>query len=259
MTAALLRVAALSLVLALASASAGASLARPPVAITASPSHVDLAGSARATVRVTNAGASRVVLDARQAGFALDLRGRPRVVSATPRSAAGWLSFRPRRLVLSAGASGSVTIASKVPATAEPGDHDALVLLMTRRGTADGLAVRVRLGVVVVVRAPGQIVRRVRARDLRVVRRGRARTLELSLVNGGNVTESFSRTGAVVSLDRGGRRLVRLRAEARDLRPRTRGVLEFHYRGRISGQVLARVDLVSDSGQVIRRDYRLRL
>jgi hypothetical protein len=117
MTDAVRRFGTLALVLALAPASAGASGARPPVAITASPSHVDLAGSARATVRVTNAGADRVALDVGQAGFALDLRGRPKVVSrrATARSAAAWLSFRPRRLVLIAGASATVAIASRVP------------------------------------------------------------------------------------------------------------------------------------------------
>jgi hypothetical protein len=261
MTGGVLRAAAVLFVLALASASAGASVARPPVSITASPSRVELAGSARATVRVTNAGANRVVLDVRQAGFALDLRGRPKVVSqrATFLSAASWLSFSPRRLGLRAGATGSVTVASRVPARAEPGDHDALLLLMTRRRTADGLSVRVRMGVVVVVRAPGEIVRRLRARGLRVVRRGRIRTLELSLVNGGNVTEAFERANTIVSLDRGGRRLARLRGEARELRPRTRGVLEFRYRGRLVGPVIARVDVASESGQVIRRAFRLRL
>jgi hypothetical protein len=259
MTFGVLRAAAVSFVLALASASAGASAGRPPVAITASPSQVDLAGAARASVRVTNAGASRVALDVRQAGFALDLRGRPRVVPATSRSAAGWLSFRPRRLVLRSGSSGAVAITSKVPKTAEPGDHDALVLLTTRRRGADGLSVRVRMGVVVVVRAPGEIVRRIRARGLRVVRYGRTSTLELTLVNHGNVTESFSRTRAVVSLERGGRRVARLRGDPRELRARTRGVLEFRYRGRLSGPFVARFDVSSDSGQLVRRVFRLRL
>ncbi len=66
--------------LALASASAGASGARPPVALTASPAHLELAGTGRATVRVTNSGTNPVVLDVRRAGFGLDLRGRPKIV-----------------------------------------------------------------------------------------------------------------------------------------------------------------------------------
>jgi translation initiation factor IF-1 len=115
------------------------------------------------------------------------------------------------------------------------------------------------MGVVVVVRAPGQIVRGVQARGLRVVGRGRARTLELALVNRGNVTESFARARAVVSLERGGRRLARVRGEARELRPRTRGVLQFRYRGSVTGRVIAQVDVSSDSGQVVRRAFRIRL
>jgi hypothetical protein len=261
MTRALLGAAALPLVFALASASAGASGARAPVALTASPSKLELAGTAQATVRVTNGGANRVALDVGEAGFALDLRGRPRVVAqrASRHSAAGWLTFRPRRLVLRPGASGSVTVASKVPARAEPGDHDALVLLTTRRRAADGLSVRIRMGVVVVVRAPGQIVRGIRARSVRIARRGRARTLELSLVNRGNVTESFARGRSFVSLERGGRRLARVYGEARELRPHTRGVLEFRYRGSLSGRVIAHVDVSSESGQVVRRAFAIRL
>jgi hypothetical protein len=248
------------LVLALASASAGASGARPPVALTASPSKLELAGTSQATVRITNRGASRLVLDIGEAGFALDLRGRPRVAARrASRSAAGWLAFRPRRLVLRPGASGSVLVTSKVPAQAEPGDHDALALFTTRRRAADGVSVRIRMGVVVVVRAPGRIVRGIQARGLGVVRRGRTRTLELSLVNRGNVSESFVRARALVSLERGGRRLARVRGESRELRPRTRGVLEFRYRGSVSGRVVAHVDVSSESGQVVRRAFRIRL
>ena len=256
------RAAGLIALLALASASAGASdAARPPVALRASPAHVELAGSSRTTVRVTNSGTRRAVLDVRRAGFALDVRGRPRIVGqgAVRRSAASWLGFRPRSLLLRPGASGSVTIASRVPARAEPGDHDALVLFTTRRRLADGLAVRVRMGVVVVVRAPGEIVRRLDARGLRVLWRRRDRVLELALRNRGNVTESLARGRVAVALERGGRRLARLTAEPRDLRPGTRGVVDFRYRGSLVGPVVARVDVASQSGQVVRRTFRIRL
>jgi hypothetical protein len=260
MTGGVLRVAGLALLLVLASASAGASGARPPVALTASPAHVDLAGSGRATVRVTNSGTSRVVLDVRRAGFALDLQGEPRIVEqdAGRRSAAAWLGFRPRALTLKPGASGAVTIVSKVPARAEPGDHDALVLFTTRRRVRDGLAVRVRMGVVVVVRAPGKVVRRLGLRGLRAVGTRRGRLLELVVVNRGNVTESFARGRAVISVERDGRRLARLTAATRSLRPGTRGVLQFPLRRHVTGTVLARVDLVSEAGR-IQRTYRLRL
>jgi hypothetical protein len=247
--------------LALASASAGASRARPPVALTASPAHVELEGAGRTTVRVTNAGTSRVVVDIQRAGFALDLRGRPRIVGrdAVRRSAASWLAFRPRVLTIGPGASGRVSIASRVPARAEPGDHDALLLFTTRRRARDGLAVRVRMGVVVVVRAPGEVVRRLTLGGLRVARgRSQRRVLELSVRNRGNVTEAVTPGRAVLSLERGSRRLARLTAEARSLRPGTRGVLRFRLRRRLVGPVVARVALLSEAGR-IQRVYRLRL
>ena len=162
------------------------------------------------------------------------------------RSAAAWLGVPSARRSRSDPAqSGSVTIASNVPARAEPGDHDALVLFTTRRRVRDGLAVRVRMGVVVVVRAPGEVVRRLALRGLRAVRTRRGRLLELVVVNRGNVTESFTRGRTVVSVERDGRRLARLTADGRSLRPGTRGVLQFPLRRRLRGNVLARVDLVS--------------
>ena len=261
MTIGTVRAVGLGFLLALAPASAGASGARPPVALTASPAHVELAGAARATVRVTNAGVDRVVLDVRRAGFALDLRGRPRIVPqrGVGRSAATWLSVHPRMLALKPDATGAVTIGSRLPPRAEPGDHDALVLFTTRRRAEDGVAVRMRMGVVVVVRAPGTVVRRLELRGLRVASRGRARVLELVVANRGNVTESFTRTQAIVSLHRAGRRVARLTADPSDLRPGTRGVLQFRYRGSLTGRVTARVDVTSDSGRILRRTLRVRL
>ena len=260
MIGAALRGAGLAALLLLAPASAGASGARPPVALTASPAHVELAGSGRTSVRVTNSGRSSVILDVHRAGFALDLRGRPRVVAraAESRSAAAWLAFRPRTLEIRPGTSRTVSIASRVPTRAEPGDHDALVLFTTRRRVREGLSVRVRMGVVVVVRAPGRVVRRLVLGGMRAKGVRRGRFLELAVTNGGNVTESFVRGSTVVSVERGGRRLARLIADARSLRPGTRGVLRFPVRRRLIGRVVARVDLASDAGR-IQRVYRLRL
>ncbi len=257
----LARVAAVPFLLALASASAGASGARPPVALTASPAHLELAGTGRATVRVTNSGTNPVVLDVRRAGFALDLRGRPKIVGQhdVRRTAAAWLGFRPRTLSLRPGATGSVTIASAVPARAEPGDHDALVLVTTRRRVT-GLAVRVRMGVVVVVRAPGAVVHRIELLALRVAPSRRARLLDLVVANRGNVTESVGRARGTISLFRGGRRLARLAGEPREFRPGTKGLVQFRYRGPAHGLVTAQVELVPDSGgRVPRKAFRLRL
>src|SRR5206468_2332147 len=101
-------VAAVALVLA-ASAFAGA--ARTPVAMIASPSHVSLSGSGRAEVTVTNSGSEPLALDVVRAGFALDLRGRPRPVPRRP----SWLAVAPRQLALAPGATATLTVASHVP------------------------------------------------------------------------------------------------------------------------------------------------
>ncbi|MGE5273304.1 MAG: hypothetical protein ACM3QU_05960 [Verrucomicrobiota bacterium] len=218
-------------------ASAGAGAARPPVALITSPAHLALAGSARASLAVTNSGTDPVDVDVTRAGFALDLRGRPRV-AARPFS---WLAVAPRRLALAPGATATLTVTSRVPSGAEPGDHSELVLLSTRSPTARGLPVRVRLGVVVVVRAPGKVVRRIMVVRILARRTGRARVLGLLLANRGNVTETVGGTCALVWLHRRGRILARLRAPARRILPHTSGLVELAYRGPAHGRVLARI------------------
>ena len=253
---------ALALTLLLASASVGASSGgAAPIALTASPSHVDLAGAGRATVRLTNSGATHVVVDVTRAGFALDLRGRPRIVtpSGVGRSAAHWLSFRPHVVSLAPRASTAVTVTSRLPAHVEPGDHDALLLLTSRRRLEGSVAARMRLGVVVVVRAPGAVTHRLRLRGLRATRRGGVRTLELLVSNRGNVTESFARSRAMLSLERGARRIARLVAEPRELRPFTNGVFRFRYPRTLAGHAIARVQLEPDSGHLVRRAFQVRL
>ena len=187
-------------VLALVPASAGAGAGPPPVALTATPARVVLTGSARTTVRVRNSGTKRVAVDASRAGFALDLRGRPRIVwSGGARSAAGWLTLRPAHFTIGPRSSASLVVASKLPHGAEPGDHDALALLATRPVASGRVGVRLRLGLVVVVRAPGRIVRRLELHALQVTRHGHATVLELTVANLGNVTESLRAVRAVLS------------------------------------------------------------
>ena len=253
--AALLAVAALVLV----PASAGAGTTRPPLGLTANPAHVALTGSGRAIVRVTNPGVGAVVVDVGRAGFALDLRGRPKIVArSAARAATTWLSVRPGRFVLRPGATRPLAVTARVPRRAESGDHDALLLLTTRPRRSPGVAVRMRLGVVVVVRAPGRVVRRVAVRGLAVRHvRGR-RVLELRIANRGNVTETLGRGRVRITFGRRATR-VRLRAAARELRPRTMGLVQLSYRGRIRGWVTARAEIAADGLPVVRRTFRVRL
>jgi hypothetical protein len=106
-----------SAVFVLASASAGAGTPRPPLALTAAPARVALTRSDEVTIRVANPGSNPVVVDVARAGFALDLRGRPRIVDRREalRAAAAWLTVRPTRLLVPAGATRGVAIASRLP------------------------------------------------------------------------------------------------------------------------------------------------
>lgn len=220
---------------ALAPASAGASAVRPPVSLVASPARIALVGRARQTIRIANTGATRVVVDVARAGFALDLRGRPRVA----RPVAPWLHVRPLRLVIAPGRERSLTVSTAPSPRAEPGDHGALVLLTTERRWSRSLAIRMRLGVVVVLRVPGRIVRRLVPLRIHVRRSGRARVLVLTLANLGNVTETVDRRCVSVALVRRGRVLARLHPARRDLLPHTRGIVELRYRGPVRGSVRA--------------------
>lgn len=246
--------------LVLVPASAGAGTSKPPLALTATPAHVSLAGSDSTTIRVTNTGSSPIGVDAGRAGFALDLRGRPKVVRrAGNRTAVSWVTVRPARLLLPVGASRSLTVSARLPARVEPGDHDALVVLTTSPRRNADVAVRMRIGVVVVVRAPGRVVRRLAVRSLRVHRARGTRALELWLVNRGNVTETLPRGSVRISLRRG-ESSTWLRAEARVLRPRTTGVVQLTYRGRLRGWITARVEVHSERGQlVVRRSFRVKV
>ena len=249
-----------ALMLVLVPAPAGAGTTRPPLGLAVTPARVALAGTGKASVRITNPGVSAVVVDVARAGFSLDLRGRPHVVARPGlRAATPWLTVRPGRFVLPAGATKWLTVASRLPRRVEPGDHDALVLLTTRPWRSAGVAVRMRIGVVVVVRAPGRIVRSVAIRGLRVRHAGRARTLELVLANRGNVTETIDAARVRLLLVRKGTRSS-VRTETRELRPRTNGVVQLRYRGRLAGWVTARVRLTLEPGRlVLSRTFRVKL
>jgi len=242
-------------VIALALAAAAGVAAPAVTSLSVSPPRVVLAGAGQMSLRVA---ASRPVpVEAAPAGFALDLRGRPRIVPTAAGGAARWLTVRPRRFV--AGPAGTfVTVTMRPPAAARPGDHDALLLLTALPPARLRVDVRARIGVVVSVRVPGPVTRRLELRGVRVRRRGRLRVLELAVANRGDVTESLRRRRLTVVLMRRGRVFARLLPVARELLPRSSGVVEVPYRGRVRGRVTARVVLAGAHGRVV-HGYPLRL
>lgn len=229
----------------------------PVVSLSASPARVTLAGTERASITLRNYGPSRLVVGASTGGVALDVRGRPKLLRRTAgrRSAASWLNVRPRELTIRAGGTAVVEVASRVPSRAEPGDHHAVLLLATRATQTRGVGVRMRLGVRVIVRAPGPIVRRLVVRGLRVRPTGAVRVLEVELANRGNVTEVLPRGRLTVSLLVRGRPAVRLRPGARELLPGSAAIVAARYAGALRGTVLARVDVLGAPS----RTFRVRL
>lgn len=215
-------------------------------ALSVSPVHIRLDGASSRTITITNAGNAAAVVEARPGSFVLDRRGKP-TIAHERQPAAGWLRLRPRRLVLVPGGSAAVTVTSVAPAGALPGDHPALVLLLTQPPRPAGVAIRMQIGVVVFVRVAGRIVHRLELGELRA----RHRVLEAVVMNRGNVVE---RVRVRVSFARGSHVLARLGSLARTLLPHSRGIERFRYRGRLRGWVTARVE-----AGALRRTFRIRL
>jgi hypothetical protein len=251
---------ALALALALVPAAAGVA-PRKALGLTAAPARVVLRGSGVAAVRLRNPGEKPVAVEVAAAGFSLDLRGRPHIVRrGGPRSASGWLAFRPAHVELAPHASHTVVVSARVPPHTEPGDHDAILVFRTRPLVRAGVSIRLRLGVVVVVRAPGTVARRLRLRRLRLARRGGKRALELLVVNAGNVTERLRHVRAILWRPASGRRVAIIGGAVRELRPHTRGILEFRLRTRVTGPVAVRVIVPAEPGRrLLRRTFRLRI
>jgi hypothetical protein len=166
--------------------------------------------------------------------------------------------MRPKRIRIAAGAKRVLHVRAVPRRRAAPGDHPALVLLTTRRLGVKHVRVRLRVGVIVVLHVRGRIVRRLEARALTVRRSRGLRLLDLRLVNRGNVRERLARDGLRLSLLSRGRKVATLRPRRRELLPHSAGIAVFPYRGRLRGDVLARVELCPPV-RGPRRSFRVRL
>jgi hypothetical protein len=253
--------AAAVLLSAFASTSAAASPNRPAVALTATPAHVTLVGAERQVIRVANGGSEPVVVDAAAAGFALGLRGAPQVLlrGASAQRAASWLYIRPAHVVVPGGTSAELGVTSAPPRRAPPGDHAALVLLTTRASARAPVGVRMRIGITVVVHIAGRTRHALALRALHIRRVGDRRVLRLVLLNAGNVVESFRRGGVEVSLAVHERVVARLRSPARELLPRSSGVIELLCRCAFRGRVTAHVAVTPRAGPAFVRTFRVRV
>ena len=240
-------------------ASAGASPARPVVALTASPTHLTLAGRERRAIRVANPGATAIVVSAAAAGFTLGRRGRPHVAGgASAGRVASWLAVRPRRVELAPGAAAELLLTVAPSRTASPGDHPALVLLTTRAPPGAAVPVRMRVGVTVVVRVPGKVVHRLALSSLRVLKSTHGRVFRVVIANRGNVVEWLRRGRVEIALFAGRRRIAELRSNPRELLPGAASVFDLTYRGTVR-RLTALVSLAGsrDGKTAVRRAFRV--
>jgi hypothetical protein len=223
--------------------------AGPSVALTATPAHVTLAGAAVQAITVANPGKSVAVVEARLAGFALDLHGRPRVVALRDRSVV--LSVAPQRLALSPGATGTVLVASTIRRGAGVGDHVGLVLFTTQPRGGAGVGVRMQIGVPVTIHVPGTVHRHVVLESMRLAKH----VLELRFRNSGNVTATIGARRFRIELRRSGRVLVTLHGRPRELLPGARGVLDVRLPQRVRGRVRVVVNADDGGGGMVRRAF----
>jgi hypothetical protein len=243
----------------LAVALAGPTAPRPParVSLAASPTHVRIAAGGRQAISVTAPGGGPLRVEARIAGYALDLLGRPRI--ARPGDAASWLSVSPSRVTVGRGG-GVLVVTSRRPAHPRPGDHSAVVLLSAVVPSARGVVVRMRIGLAVTVRVAGRIVHRLSVLGARLRRTGGTRALEVTLANRGNVTETIGAGGLRIILTRRGNVIARSSLARRELLPGSRGVVRLRVAARMRGLTLAQVRLRRPGhADWVERRFRLRL
>jgi hypothetical protein len=232
--------AALGLALGLAPSAGGAQA--PGLALAVHPNRLLLVGTAQGTFQVTNPTNRQLVVTASTADFLLGPNGRVVVSPRLPpsRSAKRWLTVSPQTLRLAPHGS-TLRVASRPPggAGASPGDHYALVQLTTAPSGSGILRTRTQIGLPVLVRVNGPLVRRLHIASLRVQRARSRRTLELVLRNGGNINERLLHRTVTVRLRRGDRTLHTLVAPARSILPGGRAVYTLSVPRRLSGPVVA--------------------
>jgi hypothetical protein len=172
------------------------------LALAAAPQRLALPPAAHASISVRNFGDRPATVELGVAAYRLDLRGRPRIGGR----AAGWVGVAPRRLRIAAHGSASVDVVARAPRGAAPGDHSAVVTL-TGSTVARGAQVVLRLGVVVAVRVPGRLTRRVALGGVTLGSAVERRLLTLSVRNAGNVDVWLGRRAVVVRMFGRGRLL----------------------------------------------------
>jgi len=236
---------------------AGANSHPAALSVSAWPARVVVSAPGSTTVRVGNSGAAPVRLVASASGYALDAYGRPRLQAA----GAGWISVSPAHLVIAAHRVAELEVRVDRPAGARPGDHAQVLLVSTEPPSRRRLVATLRIGIVVVARVPGRIVRRLGVARVGARSRGRQTTVEVVIANRGNVDEWIGRGRVSVTLVRRTSKSVTAPVAARRLLARSSGIVEARFRGRLRGRLVVVVAVRRPTAGVrlARRRYQLRL
>jgi len=235
----------------------GSGNAPAPLALSVSPAHLALTAGGRATIHVRAVSGGRLLLRTSIAGLTLDGRGRPQITAR--RDAAAWLTLHPRSIL--AGRDGaSFVVTSRRPPGARAGDHTAIVLLTATAPGAKGIAVAMRVGLVVTVRVGGRSIRRVEVVEVRSrAAPGGRRVIAVTVANLGERIESIGGARLGITLVRRGRIIGRFRFARRQLLPHSRAVVAHGIRSMVRGPVIARVSVIRLDGRMTTRTFPLRL
>jgi P pilus assembly chaperone PapD len=227
-----------------------ASAPQPPAAISVTPTQLVLDGRSAGTITVTNPGLRRMAVTTEVGNYVIASDGGVVVDPQLPpaRSAKRWISVSPRTLRLAPGASVQVAVESRPARHARPGDHHALVMFTTVSVT-NQVAIRTRVGIPILVRVAGTLVRDLRVMSLRVDRTGDRHSLRLAVANRGNVNERLLRGQVTVLLRRGARTLAVLQPGTRTLLPGTAATLVMPYGGALRGRLTALVRVRPTPGE----------
>lgn len=241
---------------ALAAASSGGA-AGPALSISASPFSLRLEGAATSSIQVTNPGRQALAVVVSTGDLAVSQTGK---VSVDPKrkpklSARSWLTVRPARLDLAPGGSADVTVVTRPPGNATPGDHYALVLLTSVPPRGAQVGVSTRIGVSVIDTVAGGRVAAPSIALPKVLVHGKKRLLRLRISNPGDVLQRLARGQISVRVLRGTRTVAHLSAPPRVLLPHAFGLLALAYPARLHP---GRYVLVIHAGTTV-RSFRLRL
>lgn len=224
------------------------------LALAAAPQRLALPAAGHAAVTVRNFGDRTADVAVAVARYRLDLRGRPLIGGPS----GAWVRVAPARLVIAPRGVAAVDVTAAAGRGARPGDHS-VVVTFTGATTAGGARVVARLGVVVAVRVPGRIVRRLAVGGIATSRGGGGRVLTVRVRNTGNVDVWLGRAAVVVRASSRGRVVAAWRRGGRRLLAGSQTLFTWRVPPRLALR-LVRVDVAVQAGHAsVRRRYRLRL